>query len=810
MKRMRYGWVAAGVLAGCAAPVAPPVQDRAEAPPCVVVTSAEWRPMMGSPPAEPIAIEGRNAVRLRCPFAGTAIERASWDVPVRLDLSAAPGLRFEIRCDDLAPISRFSLYLRSGNGWYHAGFHPESTGQWETVTVQFDAARTEGTPAGWGAIDLLRFSAWRAEDRDTSFYLGDLRADGVPGVDTLAVVLRADSLSRAAAAEAKSVAQFTDSMAVMLRAAGVNCAVLGDLDVTAERLSPFRLMVLPYNPSLPPAVEEELSAFAARGGKLMAFYHVPQRLCPLLGLEGGAHVKQARPGAFAAIVPVGDGLPGAPPRIGQASWNIFAFTPAPGVGQVLANWVDDQGQPSGYPAVLGSTNGLVMTHVLLTDDPANKRRFLLAMAGHLVPDIWRRAVETALAGAGGELGLGSFAEAVRHISAFRGADRAARRTLSAARSAHAAGVRALAADRYGEAADRAAEADRLIVDAFCAAQPRTPLRFRAFWCHDAYGVAGIPWDEAIRRLKANGFTAIVPNMLWGGAAFFPSDVLPVADKVAERGDAVAECLAACQKYGIELHVWKVNWRLGRAAPQEFVERMRAEGRLQRNSKGAEELWLCPSHPENRKLEIDSMVEVARKYPVDGLHFDYIRYPEADYCFCEGCRERFERAVGCSITNWPADVLSGGAWCAAWLDWRRENINALVEAVHREARAVRPGLKISAAVFREWTMDRDRVGQDWKLWCDHRWLDFVCPMDYTPSNRRFEGLVSRQVAWAGKVPCYPGIGVSASSSRFGAPRAIAQIRIAERYDTGGFIIFNYGVNESAVLLPRLGLGITRPD
>ena len=35
----------------------------------------------------------------------------------------------------------------------------------------------------------------------------------------------------------------------------------------------------------------------------------------------------------------------------------------------------------------------------------------------------------------------------------------------------------------------------------------------------------------------------------------------------------------------------------------------------------------PLHPQNFQLELDSMLEVARKYPVDGLHFDYIRYPD---------------------------------------------------------------------------------------------------------------------------------------------------------------------------------------
>jgi hypothetical protein len=68
-------------------------------------------------------------------------------------------------------------------------------------------------------------------------------------------------------------------------------------------------------------------------------------------------------------------------------------------------------------------------------------------------------------------------------------------------------------------------------------------------------------------------------------------------------------------------------------------------------------------------------------------------------------------------------------------------------------------------------------------------------------------VARQVKWAGKVPCYPGLGVSASRSKFGADRAIEQILLTRKYHTGGFMIFNYGVPEARDLVPRLGLGIT---
>ena len=99
-------------------------------------------------------------------------------------------------------------------------------------------------------------------------------------------------------------------------------------------------------------------------------------------------------------------------------------------------------------------------------------------------------------------------------------------------------------DRHFIAAlDQAESASLRVKEAFCLAQQPEAGEFRAFWCHNAFGVAGMDWDEAIHRLADNGFTAILPNMLWGGAAFYDSRVLPVV--AAERGDQLAKCLAAC-------------------------------------------------------------------------------------------------------------------------------------------------------------------------------------------------------------------------------------------------------------------------
>ncbi len=322
------------------------------------------------------------------------------------------------------------------------------------------------------------------------------------------------------------------------------------------------------------------------------------------------------------------------------------------------------------------------------------------------------------------------------------------------------------------------------------------------------------WDQAVANLKRNGFTAIVPNMLWGGSADYASDLLPVTERARKEGDQIEACLKACRKHGIEVHIWKVNWNLG-TAPEPFVEKMRAEGRLQRSSSGVEERWLCPSHPANFALERDSMVEVARKYAVDGIHFDYIRYPDGSKCYCDGCRERFvasqmlrsdRRFPG--IKEWPRDVLRGGPLYADYQEFRRGNITRLVKAVAEEARKVRPGIKVSAAVFPNWPACREEIGQDWGLWVREGYLDFICPMDYTASNREFRTRVQVQRDEVkGRIPLIPGIGASAPG--LDVVQTIEQAIITREEGAQGFIIFNYDRRIAGDQIPMMGKGLTRP-
>ena len=773
----------------------------------LAIEKAKWIPMSGTALAVATNVEAQAMWRLPCNFAGTTIERASWDQAVKLDLSACRGVQFKVFCRNTDPISQCSLYLQSGNGWYHTSFYPEATNAWNHISLDKSAMTTEGAPAGWGQIKTIRVSAWRGRDTDTEIVLSDITLIGALGGDAVVAIVRAESIAQRNPEEAKGAMQYAEAVAQALQALDIGTAMISDLDVTAEQLKSAKLVVLPHNPSMPDRVQNELVKYAEAGGKLLAFYSIPDKLRKVLRVEGGQHVRESYPGYFSSMRFGGGDLPGAPALVKQQSWNINAIKPVPGESHVFAEWFDDKGKATGHAAIVGSTNGLVMTHVLLPDDATNKQRMMLAMVGYLVPQVWQRAVDASIARIGSFSGYKNFDDASTKITALRRGNPQVTQSIGAAKQMCASALKLAAERKYSEALDQAVVASQRMKEAFCLAQQPEAGEFRAFWCHNAMGVAGMEWDEAIKRLADNGFTAILPNMLWGGVAFYDSQVLPVAS--AEKGDQIAACLAACKKYNIEMHVWKVNWNLGHAVPAAFLEKMRSAGRLQMSSQGKEEPWLCPSHPDNQKLEIDAMVEVARKYDVAGIHFDYIRYPDNDHCFCAGCKERFQRDVNVTIQNWPAEARGKGPLRQQWLEWRRGNITAVVKAVSEQARAIKPKIKISAAVFRNWTSDRDSVGQDWKVWCDKGWLDFVCPMDYTESNRNFENMVSQQVPWAGKARCYPGIGVSASSSQFGIDQLIEQITITRQHQTHGFTIFNYGVTESRDLLPLLGLGMTLP-
>lgn len=781
-------------------------------PPKAGETFPEWRavsdtaaaqklfaPMSETPQAE---WSTPGYVRLPVNFAGTRHERVSWDIRVKADLRLARGVQFDFYCRDLAPFSSFSLYFRSGGGWYHANFSPEKAGVWQRITVDKAGSRSEGQAAGWGAVDTLRISGWRGSDTDTACAIANL---GFAGGKPEALVVRAESNRAKAKDESKAFGEYASTVSATLDALGVVSAQVADTDLAADLLKDVKLVVLPYNPHVPPESVALLRAFVERGGKLLTCYALFGEMGNLMGLKAADGVV-AEGGAFSGFARTAQGLATQPAFAPQASWRTTVVAPAAGKeARVLAVWRDGKGKDTAFPAATLTPVGAFIGHVWFHSSSEESLALMRAVVGELVPDIWRQTAEKAFA----RIGVMGGAE---NFKAFRDdllktAAAPSRKALAEALKTRSEAERLMKASRWSESVEASNKAAAQAARAWFLTQTPHKGEHRAFWCHSAFGLREKGWDESVRFLKENGFNAILPNMLWAGTAYYPSKTLPAYAGLAEKGDQIAQCLAACKKYGVKCHVWKVNWNTGGRAPKAFIAQLRAEGRVQKEYGGEiKEEWLCPSNPTNQTLEVESMLEVVRTYAVDGVHFDYIRYPGDTTCFCDGCRARFEAVLGRAVGKWPEDTRKVEPVRQKWLDFRRSNIDTVVRRVAEEARKIRPGVQISAAVFRNWPVDRDGVGQDWKMWCDQGWLDFVCPMDYMDSNALFSNVVSAQKAYAGKVPLYPGIGLSCWKDPHDAAKLAEQIKVVRELGVPGFTVFNYDPNAEAVL-PYLRLGTT---
>ncbi|MBP7950840.1 MAG: family 10 glycosylhydrolase [Verrucomicrobiales bacterium] len=786
--------------------LAPGLTGRAEsmidagAYPDDAAAAKAWVARAGSPAATMREAGGRRALSFACPFAtSSTLGRGCWDLAAKLDLAQAEGVQLEIFCADAGPISSFSLYFQTGDGWRSMPFAPRRSNAWETITLRKSDAHAEGRPGGWAAVTTVRLAAWKGDNADTTFQVRELRRIGVAGEDARILVVPNHADAEDSHAE---------EMSRMLGNLGLRHALMAEAALKPVLLAKTDLVILPHNPKLSEDAAAALETFAKRGGRLLVCYIMPPALQELAGLKSMKHTQPATKGQFSFIEADANAFASAPKKTAQASWNINAVEVVPDHARTLAHWCDAEGRDTGFPAVTASKSIVYLSHVLLRDDRENKERLLLAMAGLLRPDCWREII------AAHRAEMDRLAEhesyTVAHAALLRQtkAGSEARARLEQASRLREEADAATREGRFATALDTTDLATRRLREAFCLAQEPKAGEFRAMWCHSAFGVKGLSWDEAIQRLKDNGFTAIMPNMLWGGSTFYPSAVLPQAASAVEQGDQMAACLAACKKHGIQCHVWKVNWNPGHTASPAFLEKMRTEGRLQRNSDGVEAPWLCPSNPANLVMERESLLELAGNYAIDGIHFDYIRYPDSDHCFCAPCRERFEKATAKPVAKWPADVLHKGARREEWITWCQGNISELVRTTSEQVRKVRPGIKVSAAVFSDWEVDSRTVMQDWKLWCEKGWLDFVCPMDYTMNHRAYEAKVRRQKVLAGPAGLVPGIGASSSNSRMEADAVIHQIHITRQHDTKGFIIFNYGEREARDMIPLLGLGATR--
>ncbi len=217
----------------------------------------------------------------------------------------------------------------------------------------------------------------------------------------------------------------------------------------------------------------------------------------------------------------------------------------------------------------------------------------------------------------------------------------------------------------------------------------TRAELRGVWVSDT---TKLDWDSATANLQHAGFNTIYANLASGGAALYPnSHALPSI--VSGSPDPVARGIDLAHQRGLAVHAKQIVTFMFKAPPA-FQHELVAADRVMRGPDGhpvmqAGFTWLCPSQEANRELIASSVTEMVKRYPVDGIQFDYIRFCEQPSCFCANCRHEFEYSIGTRVKHWPEAVLQG-PYVTQFNNWRQHVINTWIEDLSARARQARPG------------------------------------------------------------------------------------------------------------------------
>jgi uncharacterized lipoprotein YddW (UPF0748 family) len=163
--------------------------------------------------------------------------------------------------------------------------------------------------------------------------------------------------------------------------------------------------------------------------------------------------------------------------------------------------------------------------------------------------------------------------------------------------------------------------------------------------------------------------------------------------------------------------------------------------------------LNPCLPEVRAYLVAVLEELLARYELDGLHLDYIRFPNEPPATQPG--QDFPRDARTLELYRAATGLAPDEDAARWNAWRTAAVTRLVEELRAMQQRVRPKTVLSAAVGPEREAAL-RHHQDWARWIELGLVDLVLPMNYTPDAARFEQRLAAWRPFAAKLPVVMGL------------------------------------------------------
>jgi uncharacterized lipoprotein YddW (UPF0748 family) len=337
-------------------------------------------------------------------------------------------------------------------------------------------------------------------------------------------------------------------------------------------------------------------------------------------------------------------------------------------------------------------------------------------------------------------------------------------------------------------------------------------------------------DALVRTARAQGFNTLLVQVRGRGDAYYTSALEPRAEELVRQPasfDPLATVIREAHAAGLRVHAW-INTNLVSSAadlplarthivyrhpewlmvPREIAQDVAKldptnpayVGKIARWTRGEsdliEGLYTSPIDAGAAAHTFAVITDIANHYDLDGVHLDYIRYPndQFDYsrfaiaAFRATMRPHLAPALRAAVDAQDAIDLFAypDRFPNEWKVFRRERLTAMVTRISEALRASHPSLTLTLAVKPDADEAADVRLQDWRGWLQAGLVDAVCPMAYTQEADKFVEQITSARDVAGGRAIWAGIG----AYRLTPAQTVQNIQAARRLGAAGFVLFSY--------------------
>ncbi len=347
----------------------------------------------------------------------------------------------------------------------------------------------------------------------------------------------------------------------------------------------------------------------------------------------------------------------------------------------------------------------------------------------------------------------------------------------------------------------------------CMATSQVKHEIRAVWLSTNYGldwpqqVGGYAVDAEqqkrdlialLDKLRAANINVVFLQTRIRGDVIYQSSYEPWSKYVLPKNqstpgyDPLEFAVNACHERGIECHSWFVTYPMGTVAKgqRHMSERAKSLVRICQ-----EEYTLDPGEPETAEYLLGMVKELIQKYDIDGIHFDYIRYPE-------------------QLSSFPdASTYSRYGKGKSLTQWRKDNINQFVYQAYDCVKEIKPWVQVSSSVIGMYAkipgktqayMTASEVCQDPADWLAKGKHDFIVPMMFH-AGELFYPFVQDWLARSNNRWVIPGLGAYKMDEENWRPQTISdQVTYSRKNRTAGNAYFRtkYVLDSKNNLLNRI--------